>query len=52
MTDEDIECEPITKDEFTATMRELMTAKYELKSENRTPTKAELNRKFLLERCG
>ena len=47
-----IECEPITMDEFKSGMKELLSRKVETRSENRTPTKEELNEKFRLERRG
>ena len=50
--EEKIECEPVTMEEFTATMRGLLSVKVETRIENRTPTREELNQKFKLERRG
>ncbi len=41
---------PVKLDDFTAAMQQLMAAKPSTKSENREPTRRELNQKFKMTR--
>ena len=45
-----IERDPVTMGEFTSVMKQVMAAKPKTRSENREPTKEELNRKYRLVR--
>ena len=46
----EIERDPMTMGEFTAAMKQMMAAKPKTRSENREPTREELDRKFRMVR--
>ena len=45
-----IERDPVTMGEFTSVMKQVIAAKPKTRSENREPTREELNRKFKMVR--
>ncbi len=46
----EIERDPVTVGEFTAAMKQVLSAKPKTRSENREPTREELNRKYRMVR--